>query len=83
MSARSRALNDLARHMEWLRDGGAGSPGKDGPEIYTAWDIWARGADMARRTAQDETWTQRFLRLFPLDFRVWLEQVRAKQEWKP
>lgn len=82
MSARSRSLNALADHMEWLRDGGAGSPGKDGPEIYTARDIWERGADMARRTADEQTWTARFLRLFPLSFQAWLEQIRVKHETK-
>lgn len=74
MSARSRALNALADHMTYLRDQTEEWGGKDGREIYTAWDIWARGADMARRTALDETWTQRFLRLFPLGFRAWLEE---------
>lgn len=63
MSARSRALEDLAVHFERLRDGAAGPLNPDAPPIYNGWDVWDRAADMARRTALEQRWRERLARL--------------------
>lgn len=63
MSARSRALADLAVHFERLRDG------TDGPnawKVYNGFDVWDKAADMARRTALEERWRERLARLLHL-----------------
>lgn len=61
MSARSRALNDLAAHFEMLRVGDELSHGceEDAPPIHNDWQMWANAADVARDQAAQETWTVR------------------------
>lgn len=63
MSARSRALEDLARHFRALRDGAAGELDRHAPPLYNAWEMWDQAADMASRTAEDVTWRARMRRV--------------------
>lgn len=52
------ALRDLAKHFDHLKSRSE----EHKREIYTAADIWERGADMIRRTATEfeEGWTPSF-----------------------
>lgn len=56
MSARSRALKDLAAHFDLLAEK-AGPLG--GPARYTTPETWIRAADMTRRTAEEWRWRER------------------------
>lgn len=67
MSARSRALNDLADHCMKLSRDSDGSPYL--MPVYTGTDLWEQAADMARRTARDERWRSRIARKLRLP--VW------------
>jgi uncharacterized protein Smg (DUF494 family) len=61
VSARSRALADLAAHFTALAQT-TQEWGFEPPEIYSATDMWERAADMARRTAESERWRERIAR---------------------
>lgn len=58
MSARSRALTELADHFDYMAE----MAGRGGPPLYTAANVWERAATMARHTAVDATWTIRIAR---------------------
>ena len=63
MSARSRALRELAAHLRYLQaEAQADAPCGMRP-IYTAADAWDHAADMAERTADEERWRERIPRL--------------------
>lgn len=65
MSARSRALNDLADYCLRLSRDSDGNPWEH--PICTATDLWEQAADMARRTALEERWRSRVAR----KLRIW------------
>jgi hypothetical protein len=56
MSARSRALHRLGRHFEHLA---AKAEELGDRPLYSAEDQWLHAADMAHRTAVEETWRGR------------------------
>lgn len=58
MSARSRALTDLADHFDYM----ASRAPEDGLALYTAAEVWERAAHMTRSTAVEETWRIRIAR---------------------
>jgi hypothetical protein len=53
VSARSRGLHKLARHCEHLA---AKAEELGARPLYSAQEQWLHAADMAHRTAVDETW---------------------------
>jgi hypothetical protein len=67
VSARSRALGDLAAHFEALRDGAAGPLDPEAPPLYNGWETWDYAADMARRTAAEQRWRSRAARRLGVD----------------
>ncbi len=63
MSARSRALQELADHMTGLAE----QHRRDFPDgtripIYDGVDLWELAADMAHRTALENRWRERLPR---------------------
>jgi hypothetical protein len=61
VSAQSRALNDLADHFEWLRDGDStlSRAGRNAIPLYNAWQAFDLAHDVIRRTASERTWRAR------------------------
>jgi len=59
MSAASRSLHMLADHFEALRDGASGHLDPNAAPLYNGYETWNIAADMARRTAEAETWRGR------------------------
>lgn len=49
----------LANHFERLRDGSCGELDPNAAPLYNGYQTWNIAADMARRTAESETWRGR------------------------